>query len=214
VPDPALTTVTEGQRGVLEVLKEHGPTTVEAVAAALGITVSGARQQLSALVEEGLARSEEVAAASPRRGRPRPRYALTERAEPLFPKAYGDLANELLAYLHPGGEDELFDRRRDARIERARARLGHGDLASRVAELARILDEDGYLATWEPIEGGFRIAERNCAILAVAQRHPSACRSEIEFIRAVLPDATVERVSHIVSGAHQCAYEVRPAAVG
>jgi DeoR family suf operon transcriptional repressor len=208
-----LTTVTEGQRGVLEVLKELGPATVEAVAGTLGITVSGARQQLSALVEEGLARAEEVVEAAPRRGRPRLRYTLTERAEPLFPKAYGDLANELLGYLHPGGEDELFDRRRDARIERARARLaGAGDdLAARVAELARILDEDGYLAICEPSEGGFRIAERNCAILAVAQRHPSACRSEIEFIRAVLPDASVERVSHIVSGAHQCAYEIRPA---
>jgi DeoR family suf operon transcriptional repressor len=208
-----LTTVTEGQRGVLGALKEHGPTTVESVASTLGIPVSAARQQLRALVAVGRVRPVVVVSPTPRRGRPRLRYALTERAEPLFPKAYGELANELLAYLHPGDEDGLFDRRRDARIDRARARM-HGDLAERVAELARILDEDGYLATCEPIDGGFRIAERNCAILAVAQRHPSACRSEIEFIRAVLPDATVERVSHIVSGAHQCAYEVRPAAVG
>ncbi len=207
MPDAAVNLVTEGQRSVLAVLKESGPSTVDDVATALTITVSGARQQLTALVDEGLVRAEEIP--EPRRGRPRLRYSLTERAEPLFPMAYGELANELLTYLTPDAEDELFECRRDARIERARARL-RGDLRSRVRELAKILDEDGYLATWEKVgKDTYRIIERNCAIFAVARRHPAACRSEIEFLQAVLPDASVERVSHIVNGAHQCAYEVR-----
>ncbi len=46
----------------------------------------------------------------------------------------------------------------------------------------------------------------------MASHHPDACRTEIEFLRAVLPEATVERVSHIVAGAHQCAYLVTPKA--
>ncbi len=62
------------------------------------------------------------------------------------------------------------------------------------------------------MRGGYRIVEHNCAILAVAHRYGQACTSEIDFIRTVLPGTTVERVSHIIEGAHHCAYEVRPAA--
>ena len=46
--------------------------------------------------------------------------------------------------------------------------------------------------------GGFRIIEHNCAIWAVAQRYGQACTSEIDFIRTVLPGASVERVQHMV----------------
>ena len=35
----------------------------------------------------------------------------------------------------------------------------------------------------------YRIIEHNCAIWAVAQRYGQACTSEIDFIRAVLPEA-------------------------
>jgi DeoR family suf operon transcriptional repressor len=55
----------------------------------------------------------------------------------------------------------------------------------------------------------YRIVEHNCAIWAVAQRYGQACSSEIDFIRAVLPGTTVERVQHMVAGARRCAYEVR-----
>ena len=79
-----------------------------------------------------------------------------------------------------------------------------------MAELTRILDDDGYLATYEESGPGvFRIVEHNCAIWAVAQRYGQACTSELDFIRAALPDADVDRVQHMVAGAPHCAYEVR-----
>jgi predicted ArsR family transcriptional regulator len=81
-----------------------------------------------------------------------------------------------------------------------------------VKELTRILDEDGYLASSERVSPGvYRIVEHNCAIWAVAQRYGQACTSELDFIRRVLPGATVERVQHMVAGAKRCAYEVRAA---
>jgi predicted ArsR family transcriptional regulator len=83
-------------------------------------------------------------------------------------------------------------------------------LRAQVAELTRILDEDGYLATFEKTTPGvYTVVEHNCAIWAVAQRYGQACTSEIDFIRAVLPDASVERVQHMVSGAKRCAYQIR-----
>jgi DeoR family suf operon transcriptional repressor len=205
----------EGRRAVLYALRRQGQATAEDLAARLDMTVSGARQHLSALVDDGLAEAAELPRTEGRRGRPQLEYTVTDRADALFPKAYGELTNELLGYAAESDAqlvDQLFARRRDERVRNATARLaGRKSLKAKVTELTRILDEDGYLATWETIQGGFRVVEHNCAILAVARQYGQACTSEIDFIRAVLPGATVERVSHIIDGAHHCAYEIRPA---
>jgi DeoR family transcriptional regulator, suf operon transcriptional repressor len=207
--------ISDSRRSVIDALKRRGEAGVDELAEDLGITPAGVRQHLATLIDEGLVISHEGPRPEAGRGRPRVCYDLSARSEPLFPKAYDELANELLR--HAGAEDgtlvtRIFVRRRDGRIANARRRLdAEPTLEAKVAELATILDEDGYLADWEPLDDGrLRLTEHNCAILAVASHHPDACRSEIEFLQAVLPEATVERVSHIVSGAHQCAYEITP----
>lgn len=194
-------------------LKQAGEATAEDLAGDLGVTVSAVRQQLDNLAVEGLVDWRPEARG---RGRPTHLYRLTRAAEPLFPKAYGGLTNELLGYVgdaDPALVDDIFDRRRQRRLEGAQARLATvgADLADRVAEVARILDEDGYLASFEPLpDGAFRIVEHNCAVLDVAERYGQACSSEIAFLRQALPDARIERVSHMIGGAHSCAYEVTP----
>ncbi len=201
--------LSEARRDVLYALRRRGEATVEQLAGALGMSVSGARQHLRSLEEASLvvARPE----SSPGRGRPAFVYRVSAEADGLFPKAYGQLTNELLGYLDPDLEASLFDRRRDQRIEHARQRLAGKDLEGRVAELAAILDGDGYLATWDATDdGSYVIVERNCAIAAVAQAHPGACRSELEFISAVLPDADVTRTHHMVQGETHCGYQVVP----
>jgi DeoR family transcriptional regulator, suf operon transcriptional repressor len=207
--------ISDSRRSVIDAIKHRGEADVDELAEDLGMTPAGVRQHLTTLAQEGLVTSHEVARAAGGRGRRRRRYTLSPRSEPLFPKAYDELANDLLRHaLEEDGTlvERIFVRRRDGRIANARARLAtKATLEAKVAELAAILDEDGYLAEWDALDRGrFRITEHNCAILAVASHHPDACRSEIEFLAAVLPEATVERVSHIVAGAHQCAYLVTP----
>jgi DeoR family transcriptional regulator, suf operon transcriptional repressor len=208
-------TLPEGRRAVLYAVRRRGQATVGDVAEQLDMTVSGARQHLTALVEDGLAEAIELPRPPGARGRPQLAYTVTDAADAVFPKAYGELTNELLGYLSEADSslvDGLFARRRDERIRNATVRLAtKRGLRAKVTELARILDEDGYLATWEKYGDGYRIVEHNCAILSVARRYGQACTSELDFIRTVLPDTTVERVSHIIDGAHHCAYEVKPA---
>jgi len=208
----------EGRRAVLYAVRRRGQATVDDVAEQLDMTVSGARQHLTALVDDGLAEAVELPRAAGARGRPQLAYSVTDAADPLFPKAYGELTNELLGYLDESDAslvDTLFERRRDQRVRNATERLGRKrGLEARVEELARILDEDGYLATCERHGDGYRVVEHNCAILSVAQQYGQACTSEIDFIRTVLPEADVERVSHIVDGAHHCAYEITPRDLG
>jgi DeoR family suf operon transcriptional repressor len=203
-----------GRRAVLYAVRRRGEATSEQVAEQLGITVSGARQHLSALARDGLVDATESASTAVKRGRRSLVYSATADADAFFPKAYGELTNELLGYVADTDGallDDLFARRREHRIEGARIRLERKHtLGAKVAELTRILDEDGYLASSEKVGPGvYRIVEHNCAIWAVAQRYGQACTSELEFIRAALDGADVERVQHMVAGARRCAYEVR-----
>jgi DeoR family suf operon transcriptional repressor len=211
---PAVPTLPSGRREVLYAVRRRGEATAEQLGEQLGMTVSGARQHLTALVDGGLVETAEIATATPRRGRRTLAYRATPAADGYFPKAYGELTNELLGYLadtDPALLDMLFAQRREHRIEAARVRLApKRTLAAQVTELTKILDEDGYIATRERVAPGvYRIVEHNCAIWAVAQRYGQACTSEIEFIRAVLPDAEINRVSHIANGDRRCAYDVR-----
>ncbi len=216
VPTPAATgleNMTSARRAILTSLKNRGDARAEELAGDLGVTVSAMRQHLAGLSSDGLVEYREVRDG---RGRPRHVYHVTDRADALFPRSYADIANELLSYVDDADHElleKVFRRRRDRRIRQANTRLASKSFDERVVELGRILDEDGYLATVKAEEdGSYLIVEHNCAILGIARRYGQACSSEIEFIRSVLPDAEVTRVSHIVAGARHCAYQVIPRA--
>ena len=144
-------TLPEGRRAVLYALRRRGQATADDIARQLDMTVSGARQHLTALVDDGFAEATELPRPPGQRGRAQLAYTVTDRADALFPKAYGELTNELLGYASEsdsGLVDTLFCRRRDERIRNANERLGRKrGLKAKVAELTRILDDDGYLAT-------------------------------------------------------------------
>jgi predicted ArsR family transcriptional regulator len=50
--------------------------------------------------------------------------------------------------------------------------------------------------------------EHNCAILDVARRYGTACASELAFLRAAMPDASVDRIKHKMAGDFVCAYRI------
>jgi DeoR family suf operon transcriptional repressor len=206
-----LDTLPATRRALLEALKRQGEARADELAEALAITVSAVRQHLAALQAEGFVTHREVRSGP---GRPRHEYRLSERGDELFPRRYASIVTDLLVEAEaedPAMIERMFARRRDRRVARAKERLAGKSFAERVAELTRVLDEDGYLAEVMPQDdGSFRIVEHNCAILAVATQYGAACGTELEFIRTVLPDARVERVAHLLSGGHVCAYEVSP----
>ena len=214
-PVSPLDTLPTTRRAILNLLKREGPLAAGEVARALGLTPAAIRMQLVRLEEDGLLGRTETAGETAGRGRPAHTYTLMPAAEALYPKRYGDLTTELLGYLGgPDGEqvDALFEQRRQRRVAGARPRLAHLPFDEQVAALAAILDEDGYLADATRAEdGSWLITEHNCAILTVAHGFGQACSSELSFIRDALPGATVERVAHLMDGAHVCAYRITPA---
>lgn len=208
---PALAGLPETRRELLDFLKRNGEASTESLSAVTGITPSGARQHLTALEQDGF-----ITHRNDRDGRGRPRkiYRLTPAGDALFPRNYSELTNELLEYVadeNPELLSRIFDRRADRRLERAKTRMHGLSFVERVAETAKILDEDGYLADFTTeLDGTFLIREHNCAVLAVAERYGHACSTELNFLQALLPDAEVTRVAHRIAGGHLCAYRIVP----
>ncbi|MFK7919071.1 MAG: helix-turn-helix transcriptional regulator [Ilumatobacter sp.] len=199
-----------GQRHVLEAVKRHGEVTPGELAAALDISSSAVRQHLTTLRAAGLVVSRKQHGAT---GRPAERYQATTLAEPLFATAADTLPIELLGFMEdeePALVERVFDRRRRHMVVEAENRFVGQSVDEQIATLTALLDEQGYLADFESVEPGhFRINLHNCAIWSVANRFPQACAAELDYLRALIPEAHVQRVTHKTSGAHTCAYEVR-----
>ena len=91
----------------------------------------------------------------------------------------------------------------------AQAELEDQPIGKRVAVLTELLDAQGYLADSEVLsDTHYRINLNSCAIWNVANRFQQACTAELDFIRDLIPDASVERVTLKTDGAHTCAYEI------
>ncbi len=196
---------------LLIALKKQGPLTSQELATILGITPMGVRRHLNSLQHDGLVESAPIQRGL---GRPSLAYRLSSQAQALFPTSYAQLTNELLSYVElfdgSGQIDALFQQRAQRRIQQAHARLQPLDsMAARVAELAAILDEDGYLAEWQQLDDTtFALREFNCAVHSVASRYRQACGSELAFIQAVLPEADVVRQHHLLGDDAFCGYRI------
>lgn len=194
------------RRKIILALKKTGGMTAGELSELLGMTAMGIRRHLTTLERDGLVMFD-----SQQRGFGRPSYLfeLTPQAENLFPKTYHVLANELLGYLDEDELTKIFERRTQRRIRVGRARLSGLDVAERVAELARMLDEEGYLAEAEQTASTtFYIHLFNCALHEIARSYRQACSSELELIRTLLPEADVQREHYMLNGDASCSYRI------
>jgi DeoR family suf operon transcriptional repressor len=197
------------QRRVLAEVKRHGEATADELAATLEISPSAVRQHLSALRSAGLVDARQDRGQP---GRPADRYHATDRSESLFVTADNNLSLELLEHIEqedPQLVDRVFDRRRRQLVKTATDKLSGRPLDARVSILTELLDAQGYLADFDKIDDDhYRINLHSCSIWTVARRYRQACAAELDFLRDLLPDATVQRVTHKTDGAHTCGYEI------
>ena len=203
------TTLSDTQRRVLVAVKRHGEATADELAATLEISSSAVRQHLSVLRTAGLVAAEKVRGQP---GRPVDRYRATVRTEPFFETTDGDFSIELLGDIEaedPELVDRIFERRRKRLVDATREQVADRPLHERVDLVTQLLDAQGFLADHEQLgEQHFRINLHNCPIWTVANRFRQACTAELDLLRELIPDATVQRVTHKTAGAHTCAYDI------
>ncbi len=202
-----------GRERVLFLLKTKGPQTAARMAKRLGVTTMAVRQHLSVLQGEGL-----VGFTEERRkvGRPARVWQLTPKAYDRFPDSHAELAVGILQAIQSTFGDEGLERltaeRTRLQVESYGARMPGPDarLEKRVATLARIRREEGYMAEWgRERDGTLKLVENHCSISKAARLCPKLCTSELSLFRAVLGnDVSVDRVEHLLSGDQRCAYRI------
>jgi len=200
---------------VLMLLKMHGTLSASAIGTALGTSGEAARQQLARLAETGL-----VIATSEARGvgRPTQLWALTAAAQARFPDTHAALTVQLLdivrTTLGESALDSVIATREAATRTAYEAAMADATvLSDRVACLADLRSQEGYMAEWhQQDDGSLLLLENHCPICAAATACQGFCRAELEVFRAVLgPTAEVTRTEHIVSGGRRCSYVIREA---
>ncbi|HEX9015202.1 MAG TPA: winged helix-turn-helix transcriptional regulator [Chloroflexota bacterium] len=201
------------RRQILDILKQRGRATLEDLAREVGLSPVTVRVHLSVLQRDDLVNVDEIRG---KVGRPYFVYSLTEEAEELFPKRYHVLAARLLRTMN----DEL-PADTVARVlsqvaagwagERAE-RVKGKPLCDRVAEVTEIRNEEGALAEWAAVNGGYRLTQHNCPNLLVSRGFPQVCDVEHGYLEGVL-DAQVVQTECIGRGDRVCSFEVseRPA---
>src|ERR1700757_3489508 len=91
---------------ILELLRRKGRSSAETIAGDLGVTANAGRQHLTNLERDGLVVSQPERSG---RGRPALQFGLTERADAVFPKRYGQLATMVLQEVQEMGGPEALD---------------------------------------------------------------------------------------------------------
>ncbi|MHA6298031.1 helix-turn-helix transcriptional regulator [Devosia sp. CAU 1758] len=202
---------------ILMALKMQGSLSAAALGNKLGTTSEAARQQLLRLAEEGLV---EARSASAGVGRPTQLWSLTPAAQARFPDTHAALTVQLLDIvrnqLGEGALDAIIAVREvETRAAYEAALAPAPDLKSRVAALADLRSQEGYMAAWsEQPDGSLLLVENHCPICAAAAACQGFCRAELEVFRTVLgPEVAIERQDHIVAGGRRCSYSIKAIAV-
>lgn len=201
---------TSTRKVILSMLKTQGTLSVQDIAKQLGITEMAVRRHIHSMEKDNLLEAKLVRQAM---GRPTSMYTLSPQADELFPKKYMqltlDLLDELLEDQGQAQIERLFEGRQDKLEARYQSRMQAKSLGDRVAELAHIQNENGYMVEWSELgEDAYQLSEHNCPIAQVANTFQQACQCELALFRNLL-DANVERTECLAKGANKCVYIIR-----
>ena len=200
--------MSETRMRILQLLKMRASMTVGQLTDALHISQMGVRQHLAILEAEGLVEHYQEKRG---RGRPPHVYQLTDEANGLFPTTYANFAvglmHEVAKFNGPGFINKVFRERMKAQLETYQLRLEGKTLGERVKELARIRDEEGYMARFDENEDDYALIEHNCPIAVIAQEYPHVCEIELALFRQSL-GVKIVREEHLMQGSHRCCYRI------
>ncbi|MDQ2873044.1 MAG: hypothetical protein M3R35_07960 [Candidatus Eremiobacteraeota bacterium] len=193
---------------VAELRARHSASAVE-LAALFGLSPNAIRQQLVVLERDGLVLERSV-----RRGPTKPTYefSLTPEAAKLFPQQYdkmlGAVLREVKEQFGSTAVAAVFDGITKRAVVRAKERVVAHDPEEKVAQLTVMLRDQGVVADYSLIDGGFALHEHTCPYAEVVKEHPEVC----SVIHHVL-DETFEgphvQTESLANGGSQCRFELK-----
>lgn len=148
-------------------------------------------------------------------GRPKMQYRLTSKSKTIFPKSYGALAVCALDFIEKKmgkeGVKKVLRERQVELFDKYYERLKTLNFDQKVRELAKIRDEEGYIAESrkESRRNGIHtLLEYNCPILEIAENHWEACSTETELFEKLL-GAKIETTHRAAKGDTLCKFVIK-----
>jgi DeoR family suf operon transcriptional repressor len=201
-----------GHRGtrasVLLELKRAGVATAASLAASLDCAINTVRHHLKELEAEDVVVHDRTHHGV---GAPLHAYRLSPAGHALFPDRYADTLSHLLDHVV-----QLQGREASVALLQAHYAVLGDRICAETAELtreergehiARALNTEGFMATWQPAADGGVLTEHNCPHRVVAERFPEVCAHEEVFLARAF-GATVQRQSRIAGGCGCCSYHI------
>lgn len=175
---------------VLELLRRKGHASAEEVASDLGVTPNAVRQHLTNLERDGFVTSHPERRA---RGRPSLLFNLTERADSVFPKRYGQLATMVLQEVQeiggPDALDQIFARVAARHADAIERDLEGLDFDTKLKRVVAWIGRAGTLAEQQDLPDGVQVTIHNCPFRNTALKFPQVCTITPHLISRLLGTA-------------------------
>src|ERR671918_1326498 len=203
----------EPKKKLLYYLKVMQQAELEELANVMKVSRMAVHKHLGLLQQRGLVEAVETRGHV---GRPRMMYQLTSQSKTVFPKSYSAIATHALDFIErnmgkEGVERVLRDRQSEL-FDQYYKRLKDLDFDKRVKELARIRDEEGYMAESKNesklSSGRHVLLEYNCPIIHIAEKHWEACSVETELFEKLL-GANIETTHRAAKGDLICKFVIK-----
>jgi len=199
-------------RALLDLIRRHGPLTVAAMAAELGVTQTAVRSRLTRLVGSGMVEKKTEHGG---RGRPRHTYEASVEAHKRLGQNYADLAVVLWDEMMRTVEDPrlrraLFGRITERLAELYRSQVTGDAWEGRLVQLGTILLDRGIEAEVSHTEGLPPVLKQHsCPYYELAEVDRAVCAMERKMFEKVLGRGL--RLSQCrLDGHRSCDFEAKP----
>ena len=191
----------------LKIMQQAG---LEELANVMKVSRMAVHKHLDLLQQRGLVEGIETRGHV---GRPRMVYQLTSQSKSVFPKSYSAIATHALDFIErnmgkEGVKKVLYERQGEL-FNQYYKRLKGLDFNKQVKELARIRDEEGYIAeSRSKSDGKHVLLEYNCPIIHIAEKHWEACSTETELFEKLL-GANIDTTHRAAKGDLICKFVIK-----
>ncbi len=193
---------------ILHTIKELHSSTVEDLAEAAGVSPVTVRHHLNGLLADGSIVSTTVKRSI---GRPHLTYSLSEAGEELFPKNYFRLSTLLLQELRDRFSaevvTEIFNGVANRIVDENSDRFSGLSFEDRLDFLVKLLEEEGFMASWEKNGDGYQLKEYGCPWLSIGETHAEVCSFDKELIKNVLK-TNFKQSSCMLNGDSCCQFTI------
>ena len=204
------------REATLNLLLKQGELSASKLASLMGISVQAMRRHLRNLENDGLIESASISLGP---GRPSNLWYLTSLGHNCFNNGNGsekfalDLLGSIQENLTPKAFIDVLGEQAIQKAKVYRKKIGVGPIEVRLEKLVELRNEEGNVSEIQSLDDGAKswyLHAFHCSIRAIAEKFPLVCDQELQLIRYIFPDCTVERIQWSIETGQPCGFKITP----